>query len=116
MVESARETLLAELAALCGLEPQYYDIAGKLHVTEAQTQTAILTAMGCRCQTLDDLHQELERRRRGPWSELVEPVLALYRSQLPAVWNLYLPLSAEELPPDLEITWELTDEVGSLSP
>ncbi len=112
MVESARETLLAELAALYGLEPQYYDIAGRLQVTEAPTQAAILTAMGCRCQTLEDLHQELERRRRGPWSELVEPVLALGQTQLPAAWNLYLPLSGGELPPDLEITWELTHETG----
>ena len=91
MVDSARETLLAELAALYGLEPQYYDIAGQLQVTEAQTQAAILTAMGCRCQTLDDLHQELERRRRWPWSELVEPVLALCQSQLPSCLE---PLSA----------------------
>ena len=112
MVDSDRETLLAELAALCGLEPQYYNNAGQLQVTEAQTQAAILTVMGCRCQTLDDLHQELARRRRWPWSELVEPVLALCQSQLPAAWNLYLPLSGSELPPDLDITWELTDEAG----
>jgi 4-alpha-glucanotransferase len=112
MVKSARENLLAELAALCGLEPVYHDIAGKLHVTEPSTQAAILTAMGCRCQTAADLNQEWERRRRSPWTDLVEPVLALFQSRLPDTWNLYLPLSSGELPPNLEITWELSDEAG----
>jgi 4-alpha-glucanotransferase len=112
MEESARETLLAELAACCGLEPHYYDNAGNLHITKPQTQKALLTAMGCRCQTLDDLRQEVECRRRWPWSELVEPVLALSQSQLPATWDLYLPLSGGELPPALEIHWELRDESG----
>jgi 4-alpha-glucanotransferase len=112
MEESARETLLAELAACCGLEPHYYDNAGNLHITQPQTQEAILTAMGCRCQTLDDLRQEVECHRRRPWSGLVEPVLALSQSQLPAAWNLYLPLSGGELPSALEIDWELRDESG----
>jgi 4-alpha-glucanotransferase len=97
---------------LWGLEPHYYDIAGNLHVTGVQTQAAILTAMGCRCQTADDLYQELERRRCRPWSELVEPVLALSQSELPATWSLYLPLPDGELPSILEITWELKDESG----
>jgi 4-alpha-glucanotransferase len=112
MVESAKETLLAELAALCGLVPDYYDIAGRRHVTEPIIQAAILTAMGCRCQTAADLHQELERRRRSPWTNLVEPVLALFQSRLPAAWNLYLPLSGGGLPPNLEITWNISDETG----
>ncbi len=105
--------MLAELAALKGLEPQYYDVAGNLHITEAETQAAILTAMGYHCQTLDDLHQELERCRSWPWSEMMEPVLALYQSKLPAAWNLYLPLSAGRLPSALEINWELKDETGN---
>ena len=50
MKESTREEMLAELAALNGLEPQYYDVCGNLHITAAETQTAILTAMGCRCR------------------------------------------------------------------
>lgn len=107
---STKETLLAELAALCGLEPQYFDNAGKVHVTAPSTQEAILTAMGCLCQTVDDLHQEVARRQHWPWTELVEPVLALSQSQLPAAWNLYLPLPGGELSSDLEVTWELMDK------
>lgn len=112
MAVSTKETLLAELATLCGLEPQYHDTAGKLHVTEPATQAAILAAMGCRCQTDAELNQELEVHRRWPWTELVEPVLALFQSQLPAAWNIYLPLFRGELPPDIEIICELTDESG----
>ena len=113
MVQSPKEKMLAELAALCGIEEQYYDIAGNLHVTGPETQTAILAAMGYRCQLLDDLAQELARRRLRPWNQLVEPVLALSQSKLPAAWNLYLPLSAGQLPSALEITWELQDENGN---
>ena len=113
MVQSPKEKMLAELAALCGIEEQYYDIAGNLHVTGPETQTAILAAMGYRCQILDDLEQELVRRRLWPWNQLVEPVLALSQSKLPAAWSLYLPLSAGQLPSALEITWELKDENGN---
>ncbi len=56
--------------------------------------------------------QELDRRRRLPWTALVEPVLALCQSRLPATWNLYLPMSGGEFPSDLEVTWELSDEAG----
>jgi 4-alpha-glucanotransferase len=105
--------MLAELAALNGLEPHYYDMAGNLHVTAAETQAALLAAMGCRCQTLADLHQELERCRSWPWSEMLEPVLALSQAQLPAAWNLFLPLPAGRLPAALEVTCELKDETGT---
>jgi 4-alpha-glucanotransferase len=68
--------------------------------------------MGCRCQTLEDLRQEVGLRSRRPWSELVEPVLALLQSQLPAAWNLYLPLPRGKLPAGLEVVWKLADERG----
>ena len=103
--------MLAELAALNGLEPQYYDMAGNLHITEAETQAALLTAMGCRCQTLADLDEELERCRSWPWSELMEPVLALTQQNC----RLLEPLSTSvggRLPSAAEITWELKDETG----
>jgi hypothetical protein len=77
MVQSPKEQLLTELATLCGLEAEYYDIAGNLHVTGPETQAAILTAMGYHCESPNDLQQELARRRLWPWTDLVEPVLAL---------------------------------------
>jgi 4-alpha-glucanotransferase len=114
MAQSAKEKMLAELAGLCGLEPQYYDVAGNLHVIEPDTQAAILSAMGYRCQHLDDLEHELEQRRLWPWSDLLEPVLALSQTKLAgAAWNLYLPLSKGRLSSDLKITWELKDENGN---
>lgn len=113
MTTATREALLAELATLCGLACQYYDIAGTLHQTTASTQEALLAAMGCRTQSMADLQEEVARRRQWPWSALVEPVLALNQADLPASWPLYLPLDGEVLPADLEITWELFDEQGS---
>lgn len=112
MADTSRETMLTELAALCGVEPSYTDVAGKQHTTSPETQAAILTAMGCRCQTAAELNQELARRRGRPWTELLEPVLALHQSELPAAWSLYLPLPEGELPGDLEVAWELCDEGG----
>ncbi len=112
MTSETKEELLAELSALCGIEPEYYDVAGNLHVTGPDIQESLLTAMGCRCQHFDELRLEVARRRQWPWSALVEPVLALSTSQLPAVWNLYLPLQGEAWPADLNIAWELLDEQG----
>lgn len=42
---SAQEAL-AELAALCGIEPAFYDLQGTCHVTSPQTQKALLAANG----------------------------------------------------------------------
>ncbi len=103
---------MAELAALGGIEPQYYDIAGNLHQASPETQEHLLLAMGYRCRSPEDLQEEVRRCRGLPWTEVVEPVLALWRSQLPAAWHLYLPLVGGELPADLTILWELTDEAG----
>jgi len=108
-----REELLAELAALCGIEPSYYDLSGRLQVTGSATQEALLTAMGCQCRSLEELEEEVTRRRGWPWTALVEPVLALYQEDLPATWSLYLPLQGEVLPADLDLAWTLTDEAGS---
>lgn len=110
--EATKEQLLAELAALCGIEPHYYDNAGNLHVTASTTQESLLTAMGCRCLHFEELCQEVERRRQFPWTALVEPVLAICQSQLPSPWHLYLPFRGEALP-QLEIHWELVAESGS---
>ncbi|MGQ9921849.1 MAG: 4-alpha-glucanotransferase [Desulfobacca sp.] len=112
MTSAAREALLAELAALCGIEPEYYDVAGRRHVTTPETQESLLTAMGCRCGHLEELRRELARRRPCPWSAMLEPVLALSTAQLPATWNLYLPLAGETLPADLAISWAIFDEPG----
>jgi len=112
MTLATKEELLAELAALCGIEPEYYDVSGKLHVTTPETQESLLTAMGCRCRHLEELRLEVARRRQWPWAALLEPVLALSTSQLPATWNLYLPLSGETLPADLAVVWEIIDEAG----
>ena len=112
MADSEKENLLAELAALSGVEAKYYDIAGNLHVTTPETQAAILSAMGCQCENVADLREELEQRQRWPWTALLEPVLALCQAELPAAWNLYLPLTGGQLPADLELVWELFDEAG----
>ncbi len=108
-----KEALLASLAELYGIEPHYYDVSGRLHTTSPLTQERLLTAMGCHCQSLEDLQEELRQRRQWPWSRLVEPVLALTQSHIPATWSCYVPLTNGSLPPDLTICWQLWDEQGT---
>lgn len=108
-----KEELLASLAELYGIEPRYYDVSGRLHTTSPDTQERLLTAMGCHCQSLEDLQEELRQRCQWPWSRLVEPVLALTQSHRPATWSCYVPLANGALPADLTVFWQLWDEQGS---
>ena len=55
-------------AGLWGIEPQFFDIWGNLHVTSAETKQAILRAMGVAVDTQDQIEQAIESRRRREWT------------------------------------------------
>jgi 4-alpha-glucanotransferase len=65
---------LAQLAAMCGLQAEYYDIWGGRHLTTPDTQRAILRAMGLRIDSLPGLDAELRRQAAIRAHRLCDPV------------------------------------------
>jgi 4-alpha-glucanotransferase len=114
MDEPRIDNLLEELAALCGIEPHYYDNACIFHATSLETKKAFLQAMGLKVETEEELQLEVEQRRHYPWNNVVEPVQVVFPSTEPSHWSLYLPGSEGSPTQDREINWQIRDEAGQL--
>ncbi|MBW1918508.1 MAG: 4-alpha-glucanotransferase [Deltaproteobacteria bacterium] len=106
--------LVDELAQWCGIEPEYTDNAGQVHVTSRQTKWTLLHAMGLKLDSLADLQEAVLERRQRPWNRLLEPVRVVPQVTGPIICNLHLTLPEGNLPENLEIDWELIDELGQV--
>jgi len=101
---------LDRAATLWGIEPQYWDIWGRLHVTSPETKQAILKAIGVAADTQDQLEESIEARLTRERSRLVSPCLVLSETQRPRQFPL-------NVPPDLAgeaVTVEIRDEDGKV--
>ena len=88
---------LAKAAEIWGIQPDYWDIWGKHHVTPPETKRAILHSLGVRTDTKEELDQALEERSRQEWSRLVAPCLVISASQRPRQFAVNLPADAADL-------------------
>ncbi len=61
------EALLDRAAALCGIEPEYWDIFGRHHVTTTEGKQAILRAMGWAAGSAEELEKSLADQARREW-------------------------------------------------
>ncbi len=104
--------LVDELAALCGIIPDYWDIFGKKHITSTETKRAILSAMKIKTATEADAAREIEERRTLNWKMFVDPVHVISVNQQPFSIPVYISLSNDH-EKDLEISWSIEDEHGS---
>ncbi|MFP3866631.1 MAG: 4-alpha-glucanotransferase [Desulfobacteraceae bacterium] len=102
--------LIDELGHWCGIEPEYTDNAGQVHVTSRQTKLTLLKSMGLKLDSLADLQQAVIERRQRPWNRLLEPVLVVLQSTGAITCNLHLTLPDAQLGENLQIDWELSDE------
>lgn len=114
MSDPQRDALVDELAWQCGIESEYVDNAGQVHITSRETKEALLKSMGLRLESAADLQRAVSVRRNRPWNRLLEPVLVVSQDNLPANWHLHLPLPGDQLPENLIISWELVDEAGQI--
>ena len=53
MPSESFEQLLDRAASLCGIEPGFWDIWGRYHITTAAAKQAMLRALGCLLYTSD---------------------------------------------------------------
>lgn len=71
------EQLLDLAARLWGIEPEFWDIWGRKHVTSDETKRAILTALGVLPDSAESLRESMETRRRKEWTRLAPPCLVV---------------------------------------
>ncbi len=67
------EQLLDRAARLWGIEPEFWDIWGNLHVTSAEVKRGLLSGLGVDASTVEGLERALNARARKEWLRLVAP-------------------------------------------
>ena len=73
--------LLERAAAVSGIEPEFWDIWGRHHVTTPEAKQIILQAMGVASADEGSLSASLEARTRREWERLLPPTLVVSESQ-----------------------------------
>jgi 4-alpha-glucanotransferase len=97
---------LDEAAELWGIEPQFFDIWGHLHVTSAATKQAILRAMGVGVDTQDQIEAAIDGRRRREWTSAAPPCLVLSETERPRRFPVHSPEEEGGLPVEVSILRE----------
>ncbi len=105
------EELILELADLCGIIPDYWDILGTRYWASLETKRAILRAMRIDVDSVESLQQEISERRERPWNRLLEPVHIVSVNTQPAGIPVCIPI-AEGLERALALSWTVRDERG----
>jgi 4-alpha-glucanotransferase len=108
------EEMINELAGLCGILPEYWDIFGKLHTATVDAKKAMLRAMQVQVESDEAIAREIEKRRNGPWMRFVEPAIVISVHAQPLRVPLYIPVPAGNKD-DLLITCLIEDENGMCS-
>jgi 4-alpha-glucanotransferase len=94
------EQALDKAATYCGIQPEFWDIFGKQHITSAETKHAITEALGFRA---DHLEKDLAARNFAEWSRLADPCHVMSEDQ---TIPLQLPEALADAPVNVEATLE----------
>src|SRR6185369_1042906 len=73
--------LLDRAAKLWGIEPEFWDIFGKLHVTSDEVKRLLLAGQGVDAASELGLEHALERHYRKEWTRLAPPCLVTGNQQ-----------------------------------
>ncbi len=102
------EELILELADLCGIVPDYWDIFGTRHWASLETKREILRSMRISVDSAESLQHEIAERRGRPWNRLLEPVHIISVKAQPAGIPVCIPI-AEDLERLLTLSWTVRD-------
>jgi 4-alpha-glucanotransferase len=103
------DELIDELAALCGIVPEYWDIFGKKHIASIGTKKAVLRAMKLTVDSAEEIAKEIHERRWKSWKSFLEPVYVISVNAQAVSIPIYIPVREEE-ENRLTISWSLEDE------
>ncbi len=75
------EQLLDQAAAVCGIDPGYWDIWGHYHVAPPAVKQAILASAGLPSRTAEELERALAERVEAEWRRHVPPSLVVSQAE-----------------------------------
>ena len=107
---------LRDLAGCKGIELEYTDLRGQIHVLSEETLRLFFRSLGLDLKTPEDLQQALRQEQERPWQQLTRPVWVEYQSHLPEEISFQFPLT-EDLPPErliqlLRVELSIEEEEG----
>jgi 4-alpha-glucanotransferase len=101
---------LLDLAArLWRIDPEYWDIWGRKHITSDETKRAILQGLGVRAETAESLRGSIEARRRKEWTRLAPPCVVVTQNTA-----VDLPLHAPAELSEETASVEIREETGAI--
>jgi 4-alpha-glucanotransferase len=100
------EQALDQAALLWGIEPDYWDIWGRHHITSPDTKRAILRALGVTSDTQEHLEAAIAGRLRDEWLRLLPPCFVQSENQQPREVSICLPDELESAGAAVEIRLE----------
>jgi 4-alpha-glucanotransferase len=106
MASENHEQLLDLAARLWRIDPEYWDIWGRKHITSDETKRAILHGLGVRAETAESLHESIEARRRKEWTRLAPPCLVVSQDGGAVELPLHAPVDLAQDAAHLEIREE----------
>lgn len=119
MIDSEEyQPLLARLATLKGIEPEYRDNFGHIHPIQQETRVKILEAMGCSVETFEKLKEVVLEEEYRAWKQVTEPLLIISMKAWPEELIFQIPTSKEwdtdRLPDDIQAHLNIREENGNL--
>lgn len=106
---SYHDELINELSELCGILPEYWDIFGKKHIIPVETKKAVLRAMEVKIDSIEEIKDEINKRKYSPWNKILEPVYIFSENNQPVLITIHFPL-VEGKEDGLSIMWSIIDE------
>jgi 4-alpha-glucanotransferase len=104
--------MINELAELCGIIPEYWDIFGKRHVSTVETKLAMLRAMKLHLESEEDIAREIDKQKKHCWRNITEPVFVVSVNSHFLKFPVHLPVAKGQ---DVNIIIEavIEDEKGA---
>ncbi|MFH0787225.1 MAG: 4-alpha-glucanotransferase [Pseudomonadota bacterium] len=120
MIDSEEvQDLLTQVARRKGIELEYRDIWGQVHPITPETQLKILSAMGCRVKSLEELKREVREEEFQEWKRIIDPVLIVSGKALQPELIFQIPVSRgldrDRLPDDTLVHLNIKEEDGRLA-
>lgn len=97
---------LDRAALVWGIDPEYGDTWGNLHVTTPEVKKAILAAFGVDAETRESLDRAVEQRLFREWDRVLPPVYVAGQSQWEKGFPLYVPVACADAAVTVELRWE----------
>ncbi|WP_333654862.1 4-alpha-glucanotransferase [Dissulfurispira sp.] len=105
------DELINELADICGIIPEYWDIFGNKHITPIETKKAILKAMKLDIDSDESIKNEIYAQKARPWNRFAEHVKVISASDQPFKISIHVPVEERE-EDRVSISWSIRDEEG----